>query len=153
MADQASVKGGVARTNGSAEGVVGTIAELGNDMATLAELQAKLAAVDFKESSERAVVPLVVALGGAIVAVGAVPVLLAGVAVLLASALSVSLGWMLLLVSALAILTAGGIAAVAGNRLVHAFDTFRRSREELTRNLNWLRTVLVYSGRAVPRRR
>jgi hypothetical protein len=122
-------------------------------VATLAELQAKLAALDFKESAERALVPLVVAIGGAVVALGGVPVLLAGVAVLLASALSVSLGWMLVLISGLAIMTAGAIAAIAGNRLIHAFDSFRRSREELIRNLNWIRTVLVYSGRAVPRRR
>jgi hypothetical protein len=153
MADQETVRGDIARPNGSPEGVVSGIAEFGNDVATLAELQAKLAAIDFRESAARATVPLVLTLTGLVVAVAGVPVLLAGVAVLLASALSVSLGWMLVLVAAAAIVAAGATAAIAGRQFSHSFDTFRRSREELIRNLNWLRTVLVHSGRSVPRRR
>jgi hypothetical protein len=61
---------------------------------------------------------------------------------------------MLVLVAAAAIVAAGATAAIAGRQFAHSFDTFRRSREELIRNLTWLRTVLVHSGRsAAPRRR
>ena len=45
MDDQTKVNGD--RANGSAEGVVGSIAGFGNDVATLAELQLRLAALDF----------------------------------------------------------------------------------------------------------
>ena len=152
MADQASVKGGIAKSNGTGEGVVGSIAEFGNDIATLAELQAKLAALDFKESAERATLPLVLLLAGLTVLVVSLPVGLAGVALLLSSALSIPLGWALLLVAALAMAGAAAVAVIAGLRFSRSFESFNRSREELVRNLSWIRTVLVFSGRAVPRR-
>src|SRR5207248_7609 len=84
MADQATVRGGDTRTNGAPpEGVVGSIAEFGNDIATLIELQAKLAAIDLKESAERATLPLALTLAGLVVLVASVPVALVGVADLL----------------------------------------------------------------------
>ncbi|MHC5539720.1 phage holin family protein, partial [Singulisphaera rosea] len=59
-----------------------------------------------------------------------------------------------LLLTGVAVLLASGVAAVfATLRFTRSFESFRRSREEFTRNLSWIRTVLVYSGRAAPRRR
>ena len=77
-------------TNGSPEKqVVGGIAEFGNDIATLVELQAKLAMADLKESAERALVPMVLIALGLLFLFGALPVLLFGVAELVASALKI----------------------------------------------------------------
>ncbi len=148
MADQTSVKSGDGRSNG----VVGSITELGNDVATLAELQAKLAALDFKESVEHAVLPLGVVAAGLAVLLGGIPVLLLGVATLLASWWKINEGWTLVLVALVVILLAGAAVVVAGMKLPRRFQSFRRSREELFRNLSWIRTVLVHSGRSVPRR-
>lgn len=148
MADQASVKSGDGRSNG----VVGSVAELGNDVATLAELQAQLAALDFKESAELAVLPLGVVAAGLAVLLGSIPVLLLGVATLLESWLKMNGGWAMVLVAAVVMLLAGAAVVVAGRKLPRCFQSFRRSREELFRNLFWIRTVLVHSGRPVPRR-
>jgi len=146
MADQASVRNGHgARNNGS--GMASRLAEFGNDVATLAELQARLAAIELKENTERSVLPIVFLAGAAALLLASLFVALMGVAWLLARALAIHQGWALLLTAGMAFVIAAVIALVAGLRLGHSFDGFRRSREELARNLAWIRTVLLHSGR------
>jgi len=151
MADQTSLS--QTRSNGAAENMVGGIAGFTNDVATLAELQLKLFTLDLNESVQKAKVPAVLTVLGIVILLGAVPVLLAGVALLLASALAISFGLSLFLVAIATMIVAGGLAAFAGSRLPHAFETLRRSAEELSRNISWIRTVLVHSGRPAPKRR
>lgn len=150
MADQATVKR--VQANIPHEGVVGGIAEFGNDIATLVELQAKLAVLDFKECQARAMVPLVMAVSGIVIGLASLPVALFGVASLLASALTISEGWALLLSAAIAMVVAVMLAVIAVMKLRTSFESFRRTREELVRNISWIRTVLMYSGRSVQRR-
>lgn len=169
MADQASVRGvgspGANRlgpeghggpngngSNGSGPGVVGSIAVFGNDVASLIELQAKLAALDVKESTGRAVVPVVLTAAAGVLVLAGVPVALLGVADLLAPTLGVSAGVAKLITAAVTFVVAGLIAAVSVRSLSRSFEPLRRSREELTRNLAWLKTVLLYSGRPAPKR-
>ncbi len=159
MADQATVRGagqpgaGGAHPNGNSGGVVGGIAEFGNDVATLAELQAKLAALDMKDSYERAFVPVVVIVAGVVLAVASLPVLILGIALVLAGAFSLHEGWAMVLVALIVLASSALLAYLYLRKLPHSFEPLRRSREELTRNLAWVRTVLVHSGRSFPRRR
>lgn len=154
MADQASVRNGNRLQFGPApEGVFGSLAEFGNDVATLAELQARLALIDLKESTDRARFPLALILLGAALALACLPVALIGGAELLAEALGWSHGLALLAVAGIALVLAVVMVGVAAALLPRSFDSFRRSRDELTRNVNWLRTVIVHSGRSIPRRR
>jgi len=156
MADQASVKNDRASApqNGAPEKrVVGGIAEFGNDVATLVELQVKLAQIDLKDCLKRASIPLALMAVALVFLLGAVPVLLLGGAELLAVALKITRGGAMLL-------TGGGVLALAVVGIVvgvlklrPSFSSFQRSREELTRNLAWLRTVLLLSGRSLPNRR
>jgi hypothetical protein len=149
MDDQASLK----KDNGlRTNGVLGSLSEFGNDVATLVELQAKLAAIDFKESAERATIPLAIVGAGLIVLLGSVPVLLFGIAALLATWLNIAPGWALVLVAVVALAGSGTAVAIGGRKFPPSLVSFRRSRDELNRNLSWLRTVLVLSGRSVPRR-
>jgi len=132
--------------------VVGGLAEFGNDIATLLELQAKLAMADLKDSLQLAMVPMVLIFLGFLFIVGALPVLLFGVAELVAVALKIGIGWALLLTGASTVVVAGTVVFVSARQMPTSFSSFRRSREEFARNLAWVRTVLLYSGRSVPRR-
>jgi uncharacterized membrane protein YqjE len=143
---------GGGRTNGTGTGVVGSIAEFGNDVATLAELQAKLAALDLQECSRRAAAPLAAVAVGLGVMLAALTVALLGVADLLARALGIAEGWTMLMTAAAALLVAGLVLFLSVQGLTRSLEPLRRSREELVRNLSWVRTVLVYSGRSYPRR-
>ncbi|SIO66757.1 Putative Holin-X, holin superfamily III [Singulisphaera sp. GP187] len=151
MDDQAKVKND--STNGSAESMVGSIAGFGNDVATLAELQLKLAALDFKETSARALVPLALVVVALVVILGSVPVAIGGVALLIAQVTQLSIGGALLVTAIVTLGLASVVVVVAGRKLGASLEGFQRSRDELIRNISWIRTVLVYSGRAVPKRR
>lgn len=171
MADQAKVSGtpaggggvsGPGIGNGNArvrihsplvEGVLGNLAEFGSDVATLAELQAQLAVHDLKESAGRAILPAGLLAGSIALALGSIPVLLMGAADLIAPVLGIDEGWSLLLVAGVALLLAATLGWFALPRLTGSFDCFRRSQEELNRNLSWVKTVLTHSGRFTPNRR
>lgn len=133
--------------------MVGGIAEFGNDMATLAELQAKLAALDVKDSYERALVPMIAIIAGLTAALASLPVLVLGVALVIARALDIADGLAMVLTALVVIAGAGLLAYLSTRRLPHSFEPLRRSREELIRNLSWVRTVLIHSGRSYPKRR
>ncbi len=83
MANQTSVNPDLASMEPSPGSMVGNIAEFGNDIATLVELQAKLAAYDAKECVSRAVWPIIFLAAGAAVALSSLPILLLGTADLL----------------------------------------------------------------------
>jgi hypothetical protein len=158
MADQASVRDGPAPPRSGENGIPESqvfegITGFGSDIATLAELQGRLALIDLKECLQKALVPLALVLAGLIVLTGALPVALLGVAALLARALSISVAAAQLLTGGMSLAVAIATIAVAAAKIGPSLNSFRRSREELTRNLAWLRTVVLYSGREVPRRR
>jgi len=148
MADQTSVSPNAANDNG----VVGSITGFTADVFTLVELQAKLASVDLKEATARAVAPLAVVAVCLVVVLGGVSVFLAGVAALIARAFGISEGWALVLTSGAALAASLGLILVSIRQVTHCLQPVRRSQEELVRNLTWLRTVLVHSGRPVPPR-
>jgi len=157
MVDHASVNGsGTARGLGSSSaGEVDGVAEFVDDLATLAELQAELAVIDFRDSTRQAAVPIVLTVVGLTVVAASVPVALLGTGWLLASALKIHQGWAMLLTAGVAMALAGLVAGLGARRLSRSFDSFRRSRKQLWLNLAWVRTVLVTSAsaRAHPRRR
>jgi len=140
--------------NGSPEGrVVGGIAEFGNDIATLVELQSKLVLIDLKECLGRALVPLGLIVAGLFVGLGTLPVILLGVADVLARALSLKAGEAMLVTGGAVLVLSVAVIVIASFKIGPSLASFNRSREELGRNLAWIRTVLLYSGRSVPKRR
>jgi Putative Actinobacterial Holin-X, holin superfamily III len=154
MVDQTSVNGrGTTRLPGSSTAEFEGVAEFVDDLASLAELQAKLAALDFKDSARKSEIPVVLTMVGLAVIVASVPVALLGAGWLLASALKIHQGWAMLLTASAAAAVGGLVAVLAGRRLSHSFDSFRRSHKQLMLNLAWVRTVLVTSARPHARRR
>lgn len=129
-------------------GVVASLSVLGNDVANLIELQAKLAAFDLEDCKSRIVRPLIGAGVAIVFILGATPVILYGIADVLSRATSLPIGASLLIVGLGVLGTSGIVAALCGLAIGRSTRSFRRSREEFTRNLSWLRTVLIHSGRS-----
>jgi len=149
MANQASVNGGarVKIDSPLVEGVIGNLAGFAGDVATLAELQTKLVTHDLKESVSHAILPAGIVLGGGVLALGTVPVLLIGIAELLGPLLGFSHGLALVCVAILGLVVGAVMAFLALPHIQRSFESFQRSREELARNVAWIKTVLTYSGR------
>ena len=148
MGYQATLNGLKFRTP---EGVIGSLGEFGGDIMSLAELQGKLAAMDVKETVGHAAVPAVLLVGSAVVLAATLPVLLIGLAFVLAPIVGLTVGATLLIVGLTFAVIAAIVAAIAATRVLKSFESFRRSREELARNLAWIRTVISQSGRAAHR--
>ena len=140
------------RINSPAESMIGNIAEFGNDLATLGELQAKLAVIDLKETVGRALVPAILAVSALLLVLGSLPVLLLGVAWLLITKAGMNEGWAMLATAGVALILAGILAFLAIPALRRSFASLDRSREELARNVAWIKTVLAYSGRGLSKR-
>lgn len=154
MANQASVNRAASLANGAApEGVVESIAEFANDVTTLADLQARLAIYDTKEAIGRATYPAIFVAAGASFALASLPLLLFGLSDLLASAANLHPGAARLIVAVVTLAIAGAVAYFAFKAATRSLEAYRRSQEELSRNIAWLRTVIVHSGRPGSRRR
>ena len=131
----------------SLDGLLEGVGGLGANAATLAVLQVRLAIADLREAGNRMTPGLVAA------------VLLAPLAVASATAALLGLAYWLIEAQGLAAHRAFGVAALGGLILCivlavvawlwfrAGMTAFRRSHDELERNIAWLGTILTRSGR------
>ena len=147
MARQAVNNGAVASRDRRNSGVIEGVSSFGTDLATLAVLQIRLAACDFRESA-KAATPILAGLTVFwLIAGGSAAVGLAGLALWLASILKIEAGLMMMVVALGGLVISGVGAALLARSLGRTLSYFRRSQEELDRNLAWIKTTLVHSGR------
>ena len=133
------------RCNGSTQsppnGVAKGMGELTHDIVSLVELQFELFRVDCREGLRRILIPVALLLFAGIVAVGTVPIVLILIAEILTQAAGLSRA------------AAFSIAAMSGFVLAVTWElrggstcgvvrVFERSREELTRNMTWIKHAL-----------
>jgi sensor histidine kinase regulating citrate/malate metabolism len=139
----ASVSSGDRQNNGVIEGM----SSVGNDLATLIVLQTRLAACDLRDSARVATPILAGMTFFGIIAAASVVIGLMGVALWLAAILNIQpyIVMMLVALAGLVISLAG--SALLARSLTRCFTYFRRSQEELERNLEWVKTTLLHSGR------
>lgn len=128
-------------------GVVGGVSSFGSDLATLGMLQAELAACDFRDSMRQAIPSLVGLVAFGTVGVACTVVGLSGLALWLAEVYQTRPGIVMILVALTGLVIVGIASFFLIRVLTSSFTYFRRSREELDRNLAWIKTTLVYSGR------
>lgn len=128
-------------------GVLDGVSSFGNDLTTLATLQIKLASCDLRDSAQVAI-PIAVGLAicGFII-MGCVVIALAGFALWLASVWQIPIGPCMMGVALGGLIIAGIAGALLARSFSKSFSYFRRSREELERNLAWIKTALTHSGR------
>jgi hypothetical protein len=117
------------------------------DLATLATLQARLAAYDLRESMKSAAPAIAGLVVFATIAVASIVIALAGLALWLATVLQMQAGIVMMLVALAGIVIAGVASALLARLLISSFSSFRRSSEELERNLAWIKTTIMHSGR------
>ncbi len=137
-----------ANVDGNGTGVVTSIAELGENLLSLSELQARLAAAELKQNLDAAKAGAPVLLTGAVIGVASVPLVLAGIAELLVSEMGLKRGYAFLGVAIVSLVIAGICLVLGKNALSRSLVGFPLSSEELTRNLNWVRTIVLHSGRS-----
>ncbi len=135
------------RTEAAAGEVVSNVAGFGENLLNLAELQARMAAVELRQNVSAMKAAGTVLAAAALLAVASFPVVLAGIAELLVSELAWRRGHALLTVGLATIGIAALVAVTAAVWLRRQQFGFPLSAEEFTRNLNWVHTVLRLSGR------
>ncbi len=114
---------------------------MARDVTTLAELQGQLFRSDAREISQRIGRPLAAFLAGSLLFVTTVPVaLLAIVQSLVAMGLPQAAAYGLVAVTSLT--ATAGLAAWAWRRLRAMPPAFARSREELMRNIAWIKDAV-----------
>ena len=140
-------------TESSAGQVVSNVAGFGENLLTLAELQARMSAIELRQNLEAIKSVAAAVVIGTVMAFAALPVVLAGIAELLVTELGFRRGPAFLTVG-LATVGIGSLCAVVAGWWVRRKRLgFPLSAEEFARNLNWVRTVIRLSGRQQTHRR
>jgi hypothetical protein len=144
---------GAADAPASAGQVASNVAGFGENLLNMAELQAKMSAIELRQNIEALRIVAAVGLTGAILALAALPIVLAGIAELLVTELAFRRGSAFLTVGFTALAIGLLSIVIAGLWISRKRIGFPLSAEEFTRNLNWVRTVLRLSGRQRANRR
>ena len=137
------------RRNGSTpppNGVAKDMGELTHDIVSLAELQFELFRSDCRKGLKGLLMPAALLLFAGIVAAGTVPVALICLAELLAQAAGLSRAAAFSIAALGGFMVATALAVVGWSRIRGVDRVFARSRDELTRNMTWIKHVLKRSA-------
>jgi hypothetical protein len=134
------------RRNGStlspSNGVAKGMDELTHDIVSLAELQFELFRIDCREGLKRMLIPGALLLFAGIVAIGTVPIALMLIAELLTQAAGLSRAVAFSIAALSGFIVALAMGLVGWSYLRGVVRVFERSREELTRNMTWIKHAL-----------
>ena len=134
------------RCNGSTpsppKGVAKGIGELTHAIVSLAELQFELLRIDCREGIRRILFPVALLLFAGIMAGGTVPIALILVAEFLAQTAGLSRAAAFSIAAMSGFIVAVAIGVVGWSYLRGVARVFERSREELTRNMTWIKHAL-----------
>lgn len=136
----------IAELNGQSEeasqGFAGDVGAFANDVLTLTELQSQLLVADARECSRLALVPSLILLGGLALGLACFPIALVTVAIGLVQWLEIS-HFTAFLIVAVAGATCSVLLSLFGwMQFRQRAAILRRSRDELVRNLRWIKRVL-----------
>jgi hypothetical protein len=123
-------------------GVAKGMGELTHDIVSLAELQFELFRIDCREGLKRMLIPVALLLAAGIVAAGTVPIALMLVAELLVQAAGLSRAAAYSIAALGGFIVAAAVGLVGWSYLRGVVRVFERSREELTRNMTWIKRAL-----------
>jgi len=122
------------------------------DVVALTELQVELLQVDAREAVRRVLMPLALMFAAGVVALCTVPMLLLLIAEVLVATTGMPYWLALLIVVILGFVVAGIVALLGWESLRSPLGAFQRSRDELARNIDWLKRTVAQQATADTRR-
>jgi hypothetical protein len=138
------------RTRPSEPSVTTSFAGLTHDVIELAELQAELLAVDLKHTSTNVKSSLVMAVIGVCTLLGSLPVALIALAELCIQQFEWSKAAGYGVATLVGLLGSGAVLGAAWTQFRNGFSALKRSREELNRNVAWIKSSLRNRAGANP---
>ena len=127
-------------------GVTKDMGELTHDIVSLGELQFELFRDDLRKGLRGLLLPVVLLLLAGIVAFGTVPIALILLAEILMQVAGLSRAPALSIAALSGLLVAVALGVVGWSRVRGVGRVFKRSREELTRNMTWIKQALKRSA-------
>lgn len=122
--------------------VATSFSELAHDVIELSELQAQLFVHDVKSTGQKTRTSLVLSVVGVCVLLGTVPLLLMALGEFIAE----QTGWPqsagLAIAAVIGIVASAVLMVVARNRLTAGLNSLQQSRDELSRNIDWIKASL-----------
>jgi hypothetical protein len=122
--------------------VATSFAGLAHDVIELGELQAQLFVHDVKSTTQKTRTSLLLSVVGACVLLGTLPVMLFALGQLIAEQTEWPLSAGLAIAALIGIGISAGFLAAAWNRLSAGLNAMQRSRDELNRNIAWIKSSL-----------
>jgi len=122
--------------------VVTSFSELAHDVIELGELQAQLFGHDIKSTTQKTRSSLLLSVIGLCVLLGTIPVILFALAELVVEQLHWPRSAGFAVAAAVGIAVSAGILIAAWKRLSAGLNSMQRSRDELSRNIAWLKSSL-----------
>jgi len=138
------------RASGDSPNVATSFAELTHDVIELAELQAKLLSHDVKRTSQNAKIALALCVIGLCVLLGCIPVALITIAEVLIATTRMSVAPSYAVATLIGLMVSGGTLAYGLIRFKNGVVALDRSRDELHRNIGWLKSTLRNRGHSQP---
>jgi hypothetical protein len=133
-------------TNGKAKAadpnVAASVTSLAHDAIELAELQAKLLKLDAQAAARNGGMSIALLVIGVCLLLGCVPVALIALAEVFAGQLGWSRAAAFAASATVGLLLSAGIGAAAWLRVKSALSALQRSRDELNRNITWIKNNL-----------
>ncbi len=136
------MNGGPAGGPSPAQGVRQGVGGLMHDVITLAELQSQLLGVDAREAAGRVALPVSLLGAAAVLGASSLPLLLIFLALVLRDYAGWGAAWAVLTAAVVGLLVSGGLLFAGYLGLMKVVKPFARSRDELSKNLTWLKEVL-----------
>ncbi len=143
MVQQAKVieRNGTSQT--TSHGLAWDVGAFANDALTLTELQSQLLAADLRECSRRALAPTLVLFGGLALGLASFPIALITIALGLVQFLQMTYFMAFLIAMGVGVLGSVLLCIVGWMMVRQRAAILQRSRDELVRNLSWIKRVIT----------
>jgi hypothetical protein len=127
--------------------VAASVSELTSNVIELTELQSQLLMLDLQKSTQKAKACVIMAVVAACLLLASIPVALIALGYLLHEQLQWSVAGSMGIAALVGFVLCGVVGGIAYTYVKQGLVTLERSRDELRRNIAWIKTTLRTQGR------